>query len=74
MSLTDLKYPGAGFVLGLVSTQIDFDLSVAVYPLVAALLGLLWRLNTRLTVIETKFNVLDRVLERVVPGYEGEDE
>lgn len=72
MMLSDLKWPGGGFLLGLATTQLELDLTVAIYPLVAALLGLLWRLNSRLTVIETKFNVLDRVLERVVPGYKEE--
>lgn len=67
------KWLGGGLLVGVV-TQLEVDMTVALYPLVAALVGLLWRLNSRLTVIETKFNVLDRVLERVVPGYEGERE
>jgi hypothetical protein len=74
--VTDMTFPSAGLaglVLGLATTQLDLDLSVGIYPLIAALIGLLWRLNSRLVAIETKFNVLDRVLERLVPGYEEHD-
>jgi hypothetical protein len=60
--MSDLTFPGAGIaglVLGLATAQIDLDLSMGIYPLLAALVGLLWRLNSRMITLETKFSLLE---------------